>query len=382
MTDSPQQAPCWINRPEVLKNMVGDLLSHKHIAVDTESNSLYVYREQVCLMQFSTGETDYLVDPLAIHDLSPLAPIFADASIEKIFHAAEYDLSCLKRDFNFTFANIFDTMLAARILGRRNLGLASLLESEFGVVVDKRFQRANWGKRPLSPEMLAYARMDTYYLIPLRQRMYEDLKKKDRLPLAEEDFKLMCQVTVLQDNNGNDSCMPRISGSQDLGKKQEAVLWELYKYRERLAKEADLPPFKILINQTLINIASACPKDERQLSAVQGMTRRLMHRHAAELLKAVERGINGTAPQKNYNHRGKPDERYISRYENLRNWRKQSGRNLGVESDIILPRDIMEAIAAANPQQLEGLQEIMAPIPWRFDRFGQDIMRVLQDRGF
>src|SRR5512139_501768 len=161
-----------------LQRMVDALSQTPIIAVDTESNSLHAYREQVCLVQFSTPTTDYLVDPLALQDLSPLAPLFADPGIEKIFHAAEYDLLCLSRDFGFKFANLFDTMLAARILGRNMVGLGSLLESEFGILLDKRHQRADWGKRPLPEDQLSYARLDTHFLIPLRNHMRQELQDR------------------------------------------------------------------------------------------------------------------------------------------------------------------------------------------------------------
>src|SRR3989304_2551096 len=172
--------PILITHPRQLEALAKTLASEAILAVDTESNSLHAYREQVCLVQFTTSQADYLVDPLVLLDLSPLAGLFSNPNIEKIFHAAEYDLVCLKRDFGFSFANLFDTMLAARILGRPGVGLGSLLESEFGVPLDKRFQRANWGQRPLPPSLLAYARLDTHYLIDLRHRLKAALEKKRR----------------------------------------------------------------------------------------------------------------------------------------------------------------------------------------------------------
>ncbi|HUM63014.1 MAG TPA: ribonuclease D, partial [Anaerolineaceae bacterium] len=138
------------------------------LAIDTESNSLYAYRERVCLVQVSTPQTDYLVDPLALTDLSALGSLFADSRRQKIFHAAEYDILCLKRDYNFTFNNIFDTMIAARILSYPQVGLGNLLSAWFGIELEKKYQRADWGKRPLPQAMLDYARMDTHYLFDLR----------------------------------------------------------------------------------------------------------------------------------------------------------------------------------------------------------------------
>ena len=168
MTAETLPPPVWVDEHNKLDRTVEDLSMQARIAVDTESNSLHAYREQVCLIQFSTPNKDYVVDPLALEDLSQLAPIFASPKIEKIFHAAEYDLVCLRRDFEFEFDNIFDTMQAARILGYQYVGLDNILADKFDVKVDKRHQKANWGARPLTHAQLDYARMDTHYLIDLR----------------------------------------------------------------------------------------------------------------------------------------------------------------------------------------------------------------------
>ena len=170
------------------------LLSFPTVAVDTESNSLFAYREQVCLIQFSTPDADYLVDPLSIGNISPLDEVFASKETEKIFHAAEYDLLTMTRDFEFKFCSLFDTMLAARIAGRKKIGLGTLLEEEFGVQVEKKYQRADWGKRPLPSEMQLYARLDTHYLIRLRNILDQALVKVGRRELAQDDFVRLCQV--------------------------------------------------------------------------------------------------------------------------------------------------------------------------------------------
>jgi ribonuclease D len=171
MSDLELPAPIWIDSPDALFRMCNELLKEEKVAVDTESNSLHAYQERVCLIQFSNLHTDYLIDPLAITDLSPLAPIFSSPEIVKVFHAAEYDLICLKRDYHFQFQNIFDTMLAARILSYPAFGLGSILENKFGIVLDKRYQKADWAKRPMSAAMLSYARMDTHFLVNLMDMM-------------------------------------------------------------------------------------------------------------------------------------------------------------------------------------------------------------------
>ena len=156
-------APKFINQQSVFEELMQRLAREKTLAVDTEANSLYAYQEQVCLIQISTNTDDYIIDPLPLNDLTPLGDIFKDPGVEKIFHASEYDILIMNDDFEFEFRNLFDTMLAAQILGREKLGLDALLEEFIGIKVNKKYQRANWGKRPLTDDMLRYAQMDTHY---------------------------------------------------------------------------------------------------------------------------------------------------------------------------------------------------------------------------
>src|SRR5262249_2530874 len=155
-------------------------------AIDTESNSLYAYRERVCLVQISTRTADYIVDPLTIGDMTPFADLMANPAIEKVFHAAEYDLICLKRDYALICQNLFDTMIAARIVGLKLVGLGNLLEQYAGVKADKSHQRDNWGERPLPKESLLYAQMDTHYLPLLRDSLHAELVNTNRLTEAQE----------------------------------------------------------------------------------------------------------------------------------------------------------------------------------------------------
>lgn len=364
----------YISTPEELHILAEDLQRHEVIGVDTESNSLFAYREQVCLIQFSTETKDYLVDPLELNELTPLEPVFFNPGIKKIFHAAEYDMICLKRDFGFQFNNLFDTMLAARILGRSALGLGSLIEEEFGMLVDKRYQRANWTRRPITPAMMNYARMDTRYLIPLAEILRKQLQNSGRLDLAEEDFKRLTQVAAGTHENGSSSFW-RISGSQDLSPRQAAVLQELCIYRDNRARSSNQPPFRILSNQTLLELAQRLPRKRGDLNQITGLTPKMIDRHASGLLTAVERGIVGPPAYRPYTQR--PSEDLLWRLEQLRNWRKLTAREMGVESDVVLPRDVLEAIAERAPGTLEDLGQVMAGLQWRYKHFGNQIVRLL-----
>ena len=374
MTPANLPAPIFIARPAALQRLANSLIEEPIIAVDTESNSLYAYQEQVCLIQFSTPKKDFLVDPLSLKDLSPLAELFRSPKVEKVFHAAEYDLICLKRDFGFEFANLFDTMVAARILGREGVGLGSLLEEEFGVHLDKRYQRANWGKRPIPTHLLAYAQLDTHYLTSLRHRLRGELKENALWQLANEDFTRMLSVDERVTGNKKQNCW-RINGAGELDSQRAAVLKELYQYRDQAARKINRPLFKVIGDRTLLAIAADCPRSLEQLEEIPGMSQRQVERHGEELLSAVERGLQAKPIHRPRSPR--PDEQFMSRLEALRAWRKSAAREMGVKSDIVLPRDLLYAIAERDPHLQDELAALMRDNPWRLEHFGGQILYVL-----
>jgi ribonuclease D len=373
-TSLPQ--PVLITRPEALNQLVDQLANEPILAVDTESNSLYAYREQVCLIQFSTPQDDFLVDPLVLEDLSPLEAIFADNKIEKIFHAAEYDLISMKRDYGFKFENLFDTMIAARILGWEKIGLGSILQSEFDVQLNKRYQRANWGKRPIPPEMVNYARLDTHYLIPLRYRLKNELLSRERWPVAEEDFMRLRHVNGRDPDDQPEPCW-RVRGAYDLDAKQAAVLLELCVYRMGVAESMNRPVFKVISDQSLLAIAEDCPVTPQELRNLSALSPKQYKRHKSGIVKAVQEGLKADPvfPPRN----PKPDDAFLARLENLRSWRKETGKQNDVKSDVVLPRDVMYAIANRNPDTLERLGEVMDQVPWRFEQYGDEILDVLKE---
>ena len=375
MLPLPKTDPQWIATPDELNRVIAAIADEPQLAVDTESNSLFVYHERVCLIQFSTPSTDYLIDPLAIHDLSGLAPIFANPRQLKLFHAAEYDIICLKRDYGFEIKHVFDTMIAARILGEEQVGLGPLLSARFGIQLDKRFQRANWGKRPLSDAMLDYARMDTHYLFTLKDYMEERLKESGLWELALEDFSLVCEVQGSQSEGNGNSCW-KVSGGTRLTSMEAAVLNSLCRYRDQQAQKMDLPHFKVMSNQLLLDLAQGAPHTLIELKQIPGLSERLLQRHGQSLIAAIKTGEHEEPPHRQ--PRRKPDVAFMKRLDALREWRKARGKELKVESDIILPREIMESIACENPLNNAALKQLMSKTPWRFRQYGKSIMKTLQ----
>ncbi|MGB2897218.1 MAG: HRDC domain-containing protein [Anaerolineales bacterium] len=368
-------APILIENQESLKEMSDRLTSEPLLAVDTESNSLYAYQEQVCLIQFSIPGFDYLVDSLAVRDLSTLAPLFSNPAIEKVLHGAEYDVMCLARDFDFQIDNLFDTRVASRTLAWKRNSLSDLLEQVLSINVDKRFQRANWGKRPLSSEMLDYARLDTHYLLKLRDHFHQLLRNNGRLEEAQELCERMTNPPCRENGFSPDDFW-RVAHSRELSQRKAAILRELYLMRDRHARRQDRPPFKILGDQSLLAIARSGPRTTEELHGLPGLTNNVIRRYGAEFIAAVEDGLKAPLPQKPRNRR--LDEAVHARYEALREWRKNAARKRKLESDIILPRDLLVEIATRTPRDLADLREIMDPLESRFQRYGEEILRIIQ----
>jgi ribonuclease D len=369
-------SPVFITDPRKLPSLVQALAREPAVAVDTESNSLFAYRQRVCLIQFSIPTQDYIVDPLAVPDLRPLAEVFSNPKQQKIFHAAEYDILCLKRDYGFEFAEIFDTMIAARTLGWPQMGLAAILEKHFGVKMNKKYQRANWGQRPLTPEQLDYARLDTHYLLRLRDVLLDELISARRLEEAGEEFQRLTLVNAPGEPEAYDPLgFWRINGARDLRPAQAGVLRELYFYREQQAERLDRPPFKIMSDQTLLEIAQRGPQKAEGLKGVSGMTPTQIRRHSSGIISAVRRGLS-TTPPRPPRPTHEPDS-VRERYERLRQWRKQKAQARGVESDVIIPREAMWELARRAPRTLDELGQVEELGPWRRQTYGAELLEVL-----
>ena len=356
-----------------LQALVKTLTCLPCVAVDTESNSLHAYHERICLIQLSDKDSDYLIDPLIGFDLAPLGDLLVDERIEKVFHAAEYDVLCLRRDFGFQVRNIFDSMAAARVLGLPNLGLGALLKERFGLEIPKRFQKADWARRPLPDDMAQYAQTDTHYLLALKAQLEAELQGKGLLPLAREDFTRL--ETALVPLNGQ-PLYAAVHGQHELNSAQRAVLNELCIYRDGIARKLDKPLFKVLPDAALLAIARLQPHDYADLRQVQDLPHSLAERHASGLLKAVERGRRAD-PIPLPRH-PRPDDAYLARLEALKTWRKKEAAAMGVLSDVIMPRDVIEAIARHNPLTINALEAHMESVPVRRERFSGSILTALK----
>lgn len=373
------KAPLWVSTAPALEALRKSLVGESAIAVDTESDSLYSYFEKVCLLQFSTRDTDYVVDPLALPKLGTLAPVFADAQTEKVFHAAEYDLLCLKRDYLFVFKNIFDTMVAARILGWKNVGLGNILQERFGVTPNKKMQRTDWGRRPLSAEQLAYARADTHYLLALRDLQMAELRNTGQLEEAREEFARLTRVEPTP-RRFDPAAYWNIAGARDLDPVRLGILRELFHFRDGQARKENCPPFKVLSDSLLLRLSTTRPASPRDLARVSGVSDYVIRRYGHAILNAASRGRAApqtTPPHPNSRGQAPLDHPARARLGRLKEWRKPRAAARGVDPDVIVSNDVLFAIARKNPHTLDALVAVSGLGPWKAREYGEEILALL-----
>jgi len=281
----PRLQPVLVADAPALQGLVGALAGEPAIALDTESNSFHVYRERVCLIQISTRETDWVVDPFAV-DLRPLGPVLA-AVPALVLHGADYDVRCLKREYGFALPALFDTMAAARRLGRLGLGLSALVEEQFGVRLSKDFQRSDWGRRPLTVEQVSYAALDTHFLLPLYETLAAELRARDLWSEAAQEFGRIAAVEPrprVFDPEG----WRKMKGARELDLAGGAVLRALWVAREERASALDRPPFKVMPEQSMVEVARRRPRGEAELLRVPGVTTVVLRRMGAAVLAAIQ----------------------------------------------------------------------------------------------
>lgn len=375
MTTSPLTPAAYVDTYKKLQQMMERLSRQPLIAIDTESNSLYAYRGQVCLIQITIREQDYILDPLLVEDISPLGDVLKNPKIEKVFHAAEYDLVLLKRDFGFEVNNLFDTMMAARVCGQESVGLNTLLKTHFGVRSDKQHQLDDWGVRPLPEDSLLYAQMDTHYLLDLRDIQFQMLKDSGQLEEADEVFDDVTRVGVVVPKQFDPDGYWDIGYPHHLTRKQMAVLREIYLLRDEIARELDMPTFKVLHNKALITIAKRTPQSKTQLRRVDGIASEIYHDYADAILEAIGRGEASRLPRPPQRNKLDPD--VADRYVALHAWRKERAVGRGVESNIVLAKDTLWQIAYVLPDSYETLGLIDGIGPWRMQQYGAEILDVL-----
>jgi ribonuclease D len=369
-----------------LDALAQDLLAEKVVAVDTEADSFYHYYDKTCLVQIATRRQIFLIDPLALGgpaELAPLAPLFASPDIRKIFHAAEYDIFVLKRDCSFQFANLFDTMISAQLLGYSSVGLAGIAERHFDLRLPKDEQRSDWSRRPLRPRQLSYAAADVLYLIPLADILKKELRALKRYRWAQEEFETLTHRRW-PDREFDELGYLRIKGARKLDPTSLAILRELYLMRDARARELDRPPFKILGNRTLLEIAERKPRKLADLGEIKGITELLMRRIGRQVMAAVRAGRkeeHGPIPKLPSSGRRRMDRQTERRVLALKRWRSRRASDLSLDPGVLCPNSSLEAIAWRAPRQSSDLDELPELKQWFRREFGEEVAEVMRQDG-
>lgn len=373
-----QAGTCEIITTDARLAEVADTLSlQTEIAVDLEMDSLHHYREKVCLAQISTRQQSWLIDPLALTSLAPLAAPLGNPEIVIVMHGSDYDIRSLHRDYGIEVTNLFDTMIAARFLGIAEFGLAALLKARFGIELDKKYQKADWSKRPLSREMCAYATADTSDLLPLYDQFRAELEDRGRLEWLVEEGRLVCQARVSEKDG---PLFYYCKGASKLRGHSLAILEELLQMRDRQSELLDRPPFKVLSADTLIEVAENRPRSLYDLSLFRGMTSGQLQRHGAGILSAIERGLatpEADLPRFPRNAKKEVQERVKERLKNLKIWRERYSIKIGIDSGVLAPNWLLEAVADTQDGAKEELDAIPGMREWQKRLFGEDLPRIL-----
>jgi ribonuclease D len=364
-----------------VEELAAQLAATNAIAVDLEADSMHSYREKVCLLQFSTEQQTWLVDPLAGADLASLKPVLADPMVRKIFHAADYDIRSLHRDFGLEIHGLFDTMIASQFVGEEKIGLNDVLGKYLGVELDKQYQRADWSTRPLSEGMVRYAAEDTRHLHRLAQLLEEKLAVLGRLSWVAEEFAL---AEAVRAGNAQEGPMfLRFKGAAAFDRRQLAILEGLLRWRDGEARRRDIPPFKVLGNTTLQGLTRVVSSDLAALDGIEGLPARLVERYGRSLLAVIEKALalpDSQLPVYPRSARRERDVEVDKRLSRLKDWRRLQAEQLQIDAGIVINNAALEELARRQPRDAQELQGVGLK-QWQQQVLGQGILRVLREGG-
>jgi ribonuclease D len=361
-----------------LKAVVPELKKSVAIAVDLEADSMFNFKERVCLVQMAVPGMTLVIDTLKVNNLSALKSLFLNRSIQKIFHGADYDIRSLFRDFGIEVSNLFDTELACRFLGIRETGLDSMLKERFNVNVDKRFQKKDWSNRPLSKEMVEYAARDVVHLKSLACMLQKELQEKGRLEWVNEECRLLSKVRSVLSGNG--PLFVKCKGAGHLDPRSLAVLEELLKFRLKAAEKKNRPVFKIISTLSLLEISRKKPVTVNQMQKFQAVSSKQIGMYGEKIISAVKRGME--VPEKRlpvYPRMRAPilKPEIPGRVSAIKKWRDGVAEELKIDPAMLFNKALMTAIAVQKPDNLKSLGKVEGIRNWQKKEFGKKIIEIL-----
>jgi ribonuclease D len=368
----------YLDEDPAVARFLDSIAGTRDLAVDTEGASFHRFVDRVYLLQLSTPDRHAIVDPLAITAPAALGAMLADERVEVVFHDADYDLRLLRQDYGWRVRKLFDTRVAAQLLGVKQFGLAALLDEHFGVKLDKKHQRADWSMRPLSEDMLAYAAQDTMHLLALRDVLRERLERTGRASWAAEEFARLQDVEWPADDAAN--AFFRIKGARDLSRRELALLRELAEWRDATAATMDRATFRVMGNEALLDIARTAPATVDALASIKGVPRGLSSSRAAEILAAVQRGLDvpePLLPRFPRVQRWDRDSKFDERVSALKSARDVIAATLELDPGVLCSRERLEAVARAAPKSIEDFGRIPELRRWQVAVLGDAMLKAM-----
>ncbi len=373
-----QHTPIYLDTADAVSAFVRSIADTGIIALDTEGASFHRFVDRIYLLQLSTREKSAVIDPLPIGSPAELGALLEDRKVEIVFHDADYDLRLLHQDYGWRTTNIFDTRIAAQLLGLKSFGLAALLEKYFDVKLDKKHQRADWSMRPLTRDMLDYAAQDTMYLLELRDRLKEALDRAGRWSWAKEEFERL-EGTRWEPEEAGQAFL-RMKGARDLNRRELALLRELVIWRDDVARAMDRATFRVIGNETLLELSKAAPRTLDAIGGVRGVPRGIFEKRGAEMLAAIERGLavpDDDLPRFPRAARWDRDPDFDSRASALKTVRDAAAQRLEIDPGVLCSRERLEAVARKNPESIEELSAMPELRRWQVAELGEGFVKAL-----
>jgi len=366
--------------PAELKEMVAVLEKEKALGIDLEADSMYHFAEKICLIQIATEKAGFVIDTLALEDISLLKPIFYSTDIQKIFHGSDYDIRSLYRDYRMRVNSLFDTQLACRFLGMQETGLDAVLFKFFDIRLDKKYQKKDWSKRPLPDEMLAYAAKDVLYLVALGKLLENELEQKARLFWVNEESRWLSRLKPSA--NEAEPLFLRFKGAGRLDPRELAILEAILKYRKTVAKQKDRPMFKIFSNAAVLKIVKTRPLTIGQLEKTGALSRKQIGMYGEALIQKVQQALaKPGAELLRYPHKRAPmvKPKIRRRIKALKTWRENKARQIGIEPALVCSKVVMADLAAKLPNRVSQLKEIKDMRTWQKKVWGEEIITLLRE---
>jgi len=373
------ESALYLDQPAAVDRFLDEISHVREIALDTEGASFHRFLDRIYLLQLSTRERSAIIDPLPIGSPEKLGKLLLDRNVETVFHDADYDLRLLHQDYGWHVTNLFDTRIAAQLLGIKSFGLAALLEQFFDVRLDKKHQRADWSMRPLTPEMLEYAAQDTRYLLQLRDHMKSELQRRGRWHWAEEEFARL-EGTRWEAEEEMESFL-RLKGARDLTRRELAVLREVVNWRDTVAAQLDRATFRVMGNEVLLELARRSPRSVSELGAIKGMPKGMVERAGPDIVASIRRGMEAPEeelPKFPRGQRWNKDRDFDERVSRLKLVRDEAATRLELDPGVLCSRERLENVARSGAKSIEELAAVPELRRWQIEEMGAGFLAAIR----